>query len=247
MELPTNISSADDVGVTEIRTTVTHNQTMSADHLEQTIGQNTTTFTDFLNQTSSLYDVANISLPNSTYILFGLVCFLTLLGLLGNSLTLVIIVKLQNKPLKGHDILISALTIFGISALIPSALSHPSVYDVIGREIQAITTIGCKFFQSIWQSATLCSYTVIVLICIERFIAVCYPLRARYVLSSQFIIRCLLITVLPVGLLYASVAVLFSEISDGICIPNIAGKHYSSILKRKPDTTFFFAISVVAK
>ena len=147
--------------------------------------------------------------------------------------------------MKGHDILISALAIFDLIALIPSALSHPCIYDVIGRDIQAITTIGCKFFMSIWQSAISSSYTVIVLICIERFIAVWYPLKARYILSREFIIKCLYMTVIPVGLLYASMAVLFSEISDGICIPNLAGKQYSNILKRNPDTTFLFAISVV--
>ena len=244
MNFTADISRADDVRIPEIRTTVTHNKTMSVDHLEH-LSQNVTTLTDYLNQTNSLYGIADISLPNSTYILFGLICFLTLLGMFGNSLTLAIMVKLQNKPLKGHDILISALAIFDLIALIPSALSHPCIYDVIGKDIQAITTIGCKLLMAIWQSAMISSYTVITLICIERFIAVWYPLKARYILSREFIIRCLLITVIPLGLVYASMAVLFSEISDGICFPNLAGKQYSSILKRKPHTTFLIAISVV--
>ena len=93
MELTTNNNRADDMGIPEIRTTVTHNQTMSPDHLEQMISQNVTTLTDYLNQTNSMYDIADISLPNSTYILFGLICFLSILGIFGNSLTLAIMVK----------------------------------------------------------------------------------------------------------------------------------------------------------
>ena len=225
------------MGITEFRTTVTQNQTMSADHVEQFVSQNVSTLTDNLNQTKSFYDLADMPLPNITYVLFGLVCIITVVCLFGNSLTLTIMIKLQDKPLKGNDILISALAVFDGMVLIPTAISNPIVYNVIGRDIRAISTIGCKVFNCIWSSALVSSYTVVILICIERFVAVWCPLRARYILSRKFVIKCLLISVITVPMMYVSAVVLYSEIEDKICITNFAGTVYSSVLKGKPNTT----------
>ena len=215
------------------------NATLSTDYVNQALNQAVTMPTEYLNQTESLFSKADIPLPIMTYILFGLVCFITILGLFGNSLILTIMIKYRESPLKGHDILIIALALFDGIVLIPTVLSHPSVYEVIGRDIRATTTVGCKLITGIRLSASISSFTVVVIICIERFIAVLFPLRSIYILSRKLLLLSLLISVLTVFILYMTMCVLYSEIVDGKCDSNIAGTLYSSVLNKIPDTTIY--------
>ena len=221
------------------------NATLRADYINQSLSQNGTTTTNYLNQTEPWYGEADIPLPVLTYILFGLTCLITILGLFGNSLIVTIMIKYRETPLKGHNILIIALALFDGIVLIPTALSHPSVYEVIGRDIQAISTIGCKLFTGIRLSAAVCSFTVVVLICIERFVAVWFPFRSIYLLSRKLVLRCLLISVITIVMMYMTARVLYSEIADGKCDPNFGGNIYSTVLKRVPDTTVYNLICCV--
>ena len=200
--------------------------------------------------------------------MFGLTCFLTLLGLFGNSLILAVMIKIRDQALKPHDILISALALFDGLALPMSTISHPSVYAVLGTDIRAITTAGCKLFLGLQLSLTICSYTVIVLICVERFIVVWWPLRARYLLTRRLVIRALCTSVIVICLVYITMPVLYSEVVDGkcdpniggtvystcdpniggtvysTCDPNIGGTVYSTVLNEIPDTTVYLGILV---
>ena len=129
-------------------------------------------------------------------------------------------------------------------ALVSTALSQPSVADIIGMDIRAITTVGCTCFRcinTVFQSAEISSFSIAVLICIERFVAAwyMYPLRARYLLSRNIVFRCLWMNVAAIVIMYVSMSVIYSEIADGKCDTNIAGKIYSSVLKRTPNTTFY--------
>ena len=239
MESTTAIGKSDIVKFSEVHTTMSTNATLRADFINQSLSQNGKTMTNYLNQTEPWYGEADIPLPVLTYILFGLTCFKILLGLLGNSLILTIMIKYRETPLKGHNILIIALALFDGIALIPAALTQSCVYEVLGKDLRAITTVGCKLFTGIRLSAAICSFTVVVLICIERFVAVWYPLRSMYILSRKLVLRCLLISTIIVVIMYISLSVLYSEIADGRCNPNFAGQIYSTVLNRVPDTTLY--------
>ena len=214
------------------------NTTMPTDSVNQTINQTA----NHHNQTDLWYPEADIPPQTMTYILFGLTCFITILGLFGNSLILMIMIKFRETPLKAHDILITALALFDAVVLIPTALSVPCVYEVIGRDIRAVTTGLCKLVTGIRLSVSISSFTVVVLICIERFVAVWFPLRARYIISRKLVLRCLFISVLTVVILYMTMCVLYSEIVDGKCDSNVAGTVYSSVLNRIADTTVYIRI-----
>ena len=235
----THFNGSDVVNTSEVP--ISQNDTTPINYRNQTLTQNDTTTAIYLNRMNSSIVLADTNLPGLTYFVFGITCFVTVLGLFGNSLILAIISKCRNEPLKAHEVLITALAIFDCIALVPTALSQPRVYDVIGVDIRAITTVGCKCFMGIWQPLEASAITVIVLICIERFVFVWCPLRAWRVISYKLAVKCLLVTLIPVVLVYASTAVLYSEISDGNCIPNFAGKVYSSFLKGKPNTTVYNA------
>ena len=127
---------------------------------------NTTPYIYF-NQTN-FYEVASIPVSGLTYTLFGFTCFLACLGLSGNISILAITLKSRDKW-KGHDILITALAVADIVALASLSLSQPCFYEVLDRDVRAITTIGCKLFLSVCLSAMFSSSMVVVLISVERF------------------------------------------------------------------------------
>ena len=242
MELLTNISRTDLVAIPEARTIICTNETTPAEYLNKSISPNDTMLADCFNKTGASYALVDIPVSGQTYILFALTCFVAVLGLFGNSLILTIMIKFRNTPLRGHDVLIIALAVCDGIALIPAALSQTCVFDVIGRDIRAISTAGCKIIMVIWACAMISSGTVVILICIERFVAVWFPFRSKYLTSRTFVFRCLLLCVTIFVSMYGTTNVLYAEITDGICSPNFAGKIYSSVLKRIPDTTVYNGI-----
>ena len=202
---------------------------------------NNTTLPLTFNQTLSPYTLDSRPVSGLTYTFFGLTCLFTVLGVCGNLLTLVIMWKSRNTR-KGHDVLITALAVSDCMALIATALSHPSVHEVFGMDIRAVTTVGCKLFMGIWQSATSSSFAIVVLICIERFVAVWFPLRSMYLLSQKRIMRSVLGGVTFNVLLMFTMNILYCEIKDGFCDLNLEGGIYSTVLKRVPDTTVYKTI-----
>ena len=242
MEFTTDVGVADIVNTSLAHAIFSQNNTTQTVLSNQTFVENNTKATGSLKSYPEilLFDLVIIPLPRMAYIIFGLTCLVTAVGLIGNAL--ILITKGRTTPLKGHDILVSALAIFDCMALVPTALSQPCVYEVIGMDIRALSTVSCKLFMCVYQFVTFSSFTVVVLICLERFVAVWYPLRSRHVLSRTLVFRTLLITVTVLFMIYVSMAILYSEVSDGICVYNLAGKVYSSVLGTVPDTTAFMVI-----
>ena len=218
----------------EITTNSTSTDFMKTPDVEAIINDYNTTPAFYLNQTNSSYELASIPLPGLTYTLFGLTWFFTILGLCGN----VLILKFRSKS-KGHDVLITALASFDSVALLLVAFTQPCVYRVFGTDIRALTTIGCKLIFGASLSALSGSSSVVMLICIERFLAVWFPLRSRYLMSRQTLLRSVWVCVTPMVLTSFVMTILYCEIKDGICHPNFEGSEYSSVLMRMPNTTVY--------
>ena len=215
------------------------NQTTPASHF------NRTTAGSCFNQTNSTFDEATVSIPalsGLTYILFGLTCCFTVLGLCGNSLILASMFKFRGKP-KGHGALLTSLAVCDNVALISTAFIQPCVHSVVGMDIRAITTIGCKVSRAVLFPAMFSSSAIMVLICLERFLAVWFPLKTRSLLSNKNIFRAILVCVTPIVLIYVATSVLYCEIKDGVCHPNFGGSEYSTVLKTMPNTTFYSTIT----
>ena len=241
MEITTNFTNTDiletDAPEPVFNTTsdANFNQTTLASHF------NRTTAGSYFNQTNSTFDKATVSIPalsGLTYTLFGLTCCFTVLGLCGNSLILASMFKFRGKS-KGHGALITSLAICDSVALISTAFIQPCVHSVLGMDIRAITTIGCKISRAVLFPAIFSSSTIVVLICLERFLAVWFPLKTRSLLSEKNTFRAILVCVTPIVLIYVATSVLYCEIKDGVCHPNLGGSEYSTVLKKMPNTTFY--------
>ena len=181
------------------------------------------------------FDLPNSSLDSQTvsvltYTLLGLILFIMVLGLCGNLVTLVIMWQ-SRQTQRSHDVLITALAISDCVALIPTTLSHSSVSKVVGVDIRAITSVGCKLYAAIWQSATTSTLSVVVLISIERFVAVWFPLRAAVWLSPKRIMRSVLGSVAFNVLFMFTMNILFCDVEDGKCVPVLGGNEHGTFLK----------------
>ena len=203
------------------------------------IGHNSTAHVSSVNQTNATYNVERISSPGTTYTIFGLICFVAILGLCGNFSILAFMSKMRSQ-LKGHDVLITVLAALDSLAITTITFTTPYIDEAIGMDITAISNISCKLYYSVFYSSIYDSSLVVVLICIERFLAVWFPLKSRSLLSPTTVRRCVSVFLTPLVLAYCVTSILYCEVDgDGICNPNFDGSQYSTVLKRKPNTTFY--------
>ena len=203
---------------------------------------NNTTSTSYFSQSNSTYELDTASIPISgfTYTLFGLTCCFTVLGLFGNCLILISTLKFRNKK-NSHRVLITLLAIFDIVSLISWVPTQPCVQDVFGMDIRAISSIVCKISWAIMYPAAYGSTAVVVLICIERFLAVWFPLRTRTILSERNMLKTVWICMSPIVLIFVTMSILYCEVRGGMCHPNFEGSLHSTVLKGKPNVTFYIA------
>ena len=201
--------------------------------------------TTFFNFTNSTYEPATNQVPGLIYTLFGLTCFFTCLGLAGNISILIMSMKSLRRQ-KSYDVLITALAVTDSIALATIALQQPCVYETIGTDVRAVTNIGCKIFMSVLISAMFCSSTVVVLISIERFLAVRCVSRYQNFGTRLTALRSVCLCATVIVIISVTLSILYIEIDEnGVCYANYDGRVYSSVLKRKPDTTVYKAMGIL--
>ena len=212
-------------------------------HTTSALDFNQTTPASYLDQNTSTNDLASGSIPVTglEYTLFGLNCFFTALGLCGNALLLISMSKFPCRS-EAHGVLLSSLAICDMVSCLSWALTQPCLHAIFGIDIRAITTVGCKISWAILFPATICSSAIVVLICIERYLAVWFPLRSRKLLSKENMVRMVWICVTPIVLIYATLSVLYCEVQNGYCYPNFGGSTYSTVLNKMPNTSVYNAI-----
>ena len=83
-----------------------------------------------------------------------------------------------------HGLYITAMAIADITFLLTQPLNRGFVHDLFGIDIRSYSLIGCKIYYFFLQWSRPVSSLMIALVCIERFIAIWLPLKAK-VLSSR--------------------------------------------------------------
>ena len=78
-----------------------------------------------------------------------------------------------------HGVYITAMAIADITFLFTQPLNRGFVHDLFGWDIRSYSVAGCKVYYFFHRWAKPMSSLVIVLICIERFVAIWIPLKAR--------------------------------------------------------------------
>ena len=175
------------------------------------------------NTTHPVNNTESSPLPTSydvwAYIGFVTVPLLFVVGIVGNIFTVVIMRDEEFKKNVTSYILIAlALSDLIVNFMYP--FNKQFVRTLIGRDIRALSTFGCHFFFSLWRTVKMSTSWLVVLISVERFIAVVYPFKAvKWIVKSRVLLA--ISTIYVILGIYNSY---WSSVTDRIvgpyCLPN---------------------------
>ena len=141
------------------------------------------------------------------------------IGLFENSLTILMMISKEFRSLTSRYILI-CLALSDTTLILTQPFNKLIARKLIGYDIRALSDTGCKAFLHIFKTAKMTSSWLIVLLCFERFIAVVFPLKAKFVITKKTIIALIALDYLFIGT-FNAVWTFSSIIVDGICKPDV--------------------------
>ena len=159
----------------------------------------------------------NFAVSVTMYTFFVISVCLVILGLLGNMTTILI---MQQRPFKSttHSILLSALAITDTLSFPIFLLFKPCVAYLFGFDMRSLGDVVCRLLQYLSYIARVGGSAMIILICLERFIAVCFPFKAKFILAKKSayisVCVCSLLAIVVGGLV-----VRYSGVEDVYCAP----------------------------
>ncbi|XP_069114832.1 uncharacterized protein [Argopecten irradians] len=139
-------------------------------------------------------------------------------GLFGNTLTIIIMTSRRYAHLTSRLLLI-ALACSDMLLLLTQPFNKIFFIWMTGLDLRALSDIGCKIYFFLFRSSKMTSSWFVVLLCVERFIAVWFPFRAKIICTQRN-------TLLSIGLVYVvigtynSVWARWSSIVNGRCHPD---------------------------
>ena len=170
------------------------------------------------NHTNSSFKVVNRSLPVSlAYTLFIMTCLFLVVGVFGNISIFIIMTRPSNRS-KPQNWLVITLTIIDTLILVTNTFNQIDLLPIFNEHIRGVSNIGCKIFWCVQRTATLSSTTITVLICIERFIVVVYPLKSRHVLTRRVFIVSVCVCGIFSLLVGLVLSVPYSGVKNGVCV-----------------------------
>ena len=116
-----------------------------------------------------------------TYILCPL---LLVVGLCGNIMTLLVT---RNKYYRrsSHGIYLTAIACADITFLLVFPFKKDFVHELFGRDVRTVNSFVCKSFFFVFRACRLCSSLFVAVICVERFVAVWFPLRIKHLSTRR--------------------------------------------------------------
>ena len=160
------------------------------------------------------------SVDISTKVSYVTVPVFTIFGLTGNILTL-IIMRTKYFRASTTSVFLSALSLSDTTFILISPFTKAFMKDIFNRDPKALTEAGCKAYFCIFRSAKICSSWYVVLVCLERFMVICFPFRAKIIFHKRSAIIAVSFVTAAV-LAFDAVWTITSGIVDGNCIPSIA-------------------------
>lgn len=144
---------------------------------------------------------------------------LVVLGLLGNVCTILTVSQSQFRHMTSRHILCS-LAVSDSLLLCTNPFNQHFMKDLWHQDVRALSTFGCKLFFAMYRVGKISASWFIVLVAVERFLAVIFPLRAKAVLQKKTVF----ISIATVYIIVFSVAGVWSfstGIVDNVCIPDM--------------------------
>ncbi|KAK2141837.1 hypothetical protein LSH36_1034g00077 [Paralvinella palmiformis] len=125
------------------------------------------------------------SAPDSvTQLGYVFVPLLFTVGLVGNSLTIIVMTSVSFRTLPVSKMLIAmSLADTLVNLLFP--FNKPFMSQLIGIDIRALSSGGCKVFFWTYRFAKTVSSWMVVMISFERFVAVWFPMKSKFIITER--------------------------------------------------------------
>ena len=148
--------------------------------------------------------------------LFSVSLFFVCGGIVGNA---IIIATVRGKlcQYRSHGIHLTALAVADIKLLIVNLFNHRFVWNAVGTDLRGISAAGCKVFAFTKSGTKLCSTYFVILLCIERFIGVWFPLKAKQFTTRRIAVR-IVVAVFVTAYVLAFLATVLGKVQDGKCV-----------------------------
>ena len=160
------------------------NSTVELSTALATLSNNTTFFAD--NNGSNLiqkHPKARAE-PWLMYVSYISVPLLLVVGLCGNTLT-IMVTRSRHYRHSSHGVYLTAMAVSDIIFLLAFPFSKRFILALFGQDVRAISLIGCKAYFFFFRASRSISASLIILICVERFVAVWFPLKVKYLSTKR--------------------------------------------------------------
>ncbi|XP_041349384.1 growth hormone secretagogue receptor type 1-like [Gigantopelta aegis] len=142
-----------------------------------------------------------------------------LVGLVGNTIT---VVTMVTKPFRSMtwSILLTSLAVVDNVVLLAVPFNKPFIAELLGVDIPSMNTATCKVYHFIRRISKMISAWLIVLVCFERFVAVCFPMKVKQICTKRRT-AISVVCVFFVSAAYCSLWVSTADIVNGVCVQTV--------------------------
>ena len=153
------------------------------------------------------------------YVSYVFLPILVITGICGNIVTIRVMLAKEFRSMCVSVFLI-ALALSDTVVIFVSTLNKHLVRSLMGVDVRSFDVIGCRVFFWAYRTAKMLSSWIVVFICVERFIAVCFPLRTKTICTKRIAYASIAVTLLICGAYNAFRVMLDTTIVQGTCMPN---------------------------
>ena len=188
---------------------------------------------DFLNVSTAVnstlsFDNQTLTTPSFTetdnhvesllvYVSYVIVPLFFILGIGGNILT-VLITRRKLYKHSSHGVFLRTIALNDIVFLLTFPFNKHFVHDLVGFDVRSISIVGCKVYFALYRASRISSALFMLQICIERFIVVCYPMKAK-VFSTKRMALILVFSTFTVVACFTGAWTTAVNICNGRCLP----------------------------
>ena len=141
-------------------------------------------------------------------------------GLVGNILT-IIAMRSRRFQQSSTGVYLTALALSDMTFILVFPFSKSTANQLLNMDVKAISSLGCKVFFLIFRGTKISSSWFVILIGIERFLVVWFPLKARIISNKRISLisaSCVAVAIFT----FEGVRTSYTNIINGMCMPYYA-------------------------
>ncbi|KAI0210612.1 hypothetical protein LSAT2_004618 [Lamellibrachia satsuma] len=153
------------------------------------------------------------------YVSYVSLTILVGIGICGNIFTIRVMLAKNFQRMTVSTFLVT-LVVSDTVFIVVSIFNKSSVRSFIGTDFRSIDLTSCRVFFWAFRTSKLVSSCIVVFICIERFIAVCFPLRSKTVCTKRMAYASIVGTLFGASAYCGFRTWLDTSVVQGTCLPN---------------------------